>query len=155
MPGKNPTTKTPEDWLDWYGQVTVGFIQHFCLQMRRNEWVLYGVLAACYNTKQERAWPSLVMLESALPFDRFTRNRSMRKLVDLGLVEVIAEKVGRRWRTFYRMLHVRSDGRHVATQQQKSFEELERLYDSGMLPESYKWLKNCHLKSHRHAESDD
>jgi predicted transcriptional regulator len=132
--------------------VTRGFLEQFCLELTRNEWTLYLALSTFLNFEQRRAFPSVTELETVLPIDRPSRSKAFRKLIDLALVEVWAEKVGRRRRTFYRFPYIDEKGHHVGQRQQSTAEELLQWNAEGSLPPGFEWLKEAWPKSTRRSE---
>lgn len=136
-----------------FAMITRGFIEEFSLGMSRNAWGLYLTLATFYNLNQQRSFPTLKMLEAVCPLSRFSRSRALRELTDLGLVEVWGEKLGRKRRTFYRLLHVDAKGHHMAQVQQLSCEDLYERRAEGLLSPGYDLLDRAYLKTGREVRA--
>lgn len=141
--------KIDPNWDEWFALITRGFLTEFAFAMSRNAWVLYLTLATFYNRRQARAFPTLERIETVCPLGRFSRSRALRELRKLGLVEVWAERRGRRRRTFYRLLHADAKGHHKAQLQQATCEEIFERAVKGVLPPGYEWVQRAHLKSGR------
>lgn len=134
------------DWHERFTMITRGFIEEYSLALKRNEWVLYLALAAFYNPQQKRSFPTILILEQLLPIDRYGRSRAVKRLTELGLVEVWSEKRGRRRLPFYRLLHADEKGKHMAAPQQPSEKELLDFARNGGLPAGYEWFHTAHRK---------
>jgi hypothetical protein len=138
-----------DNWHSRFVMISRGFVEEFCFKMRLNAWVLYLALGTFYNLSQRRSFPNLEMLEAVCPLTRSARSRALRELIDLGLVEVWGERLKRKRRTFYRLVHVDAKGHHTAERQQLTLEEIAELDTTGKLPAEYEWAKRAYAKSRR------
>ena len=146
-----PKFKVDAKWNDRFVLITRSFITEFCLSMSRNAWILYVSISTFYNISQERAFPKLEMLEAVCPLSRWSRSRALLELLNLRLVEVWGEKVGRRRRTFYRLLQVNPKGWHMAERQQLTGEELQERFSRKKLLKGMEWVQKAYRKSKQGA----
>jgi hypothetical protein len=135
-----------ERWNQRFAMITRGFVAEFSLALTRNAQSMYLTLATFYSLRQQRAFPTLKHIEAVCPLGGPARSRALAQLKQLGLVEVWAERRGRRRHTFYRLLHVDATGHHLAERQQPTGKELQERQRQGVLGEDYEWLKRAYPK---------